>query len=157
MPYDPTLPLPGAIVDADELRAQFTGLDVKVTATNARIDAIPAGPPGPPGEQGLPGLQGPQGEPGTPGGPPGPQGPQGNDGSAGATGPQGSPGDVSMGQLNDAMNNAIATATAAAAANSATNVNGMATLNLMVSDPPTQADVQALANKLDELILALRR
>ena len=27
MPYDPTLPIPGAIIDADELRAQFHGLD----------------------------------------------------------------------------------------------------------------------------------
>jgi hypothetical protein len=33
----------------------------------------------------------------------------------------------------------------------------VARLNLIVNDPPTQSDVQALANKLDELIVALRR
>jgi len=37
------------------------------------------------------------------------------------------------------------------------NSNGVAFLNLTVSDPPTQAEVQALANKLDELIQAQRR
>ena len=31
------------------------------------------------------------------------------------------------------------------------------TLAMGVSDPPTQAEVQAIANKLDELINALRR
>lgn len=30
-------------------------------------------------------------------------------------------------------------------------------LNLLVSDPPTQAEVQSIATKLDELIAALRR
>ena len=37
------------------------------------------------------------------------------------------------------------------------NSNNVSTLGLAVSDPPTQAQVQALASKLDELILALRR
>jgi hypothetical protein len=37
------------------------------------------------------------------------------------------------------------------------NSNGVALLGLAVSDPPTQAQMQALANKLDELITALRR
>jgi hypothetical protein len=30
-------------------------------------------------------------------------------------------------------------------------------LNLTVSDPPTQSEMQSIANKLDELIVALRR
>ena len=34
---------------------------------------------------------------------------------------------------------------------------GVATLGLGVSDPPTQAEVQSIADKLDELINALRR
>jgi hypothetical protein len=37
------------------------------------------------------------------------------------------------------------------------NSNAVATLGMTVSDPPTQGEVQALADKLDELILALRR
>ena len=35
--------------------------------------------------------------------------------------------------------------------------NGVGTLGLPVSDPPTQGEVQAIADKLDELINALRR
>ena len=37
------------------------------------------------------------------------------------------------------------------------NSNGVATLGLSVSDPPTQSEVQQLADKVDELILALRQ
>ena len=36
----------------------------------------------------------------------------------------------------------------------ATSVNA---LNLSVSNPPTQAQVQAVANKIDELLTALKR
>ena len=36
-------------------------------------------------------------------------------------------------------------------------MNERGLLRLMVSDPPTQSEVQAIANKLDELIAALRR
>ncbi len=35
--------------------------------------------------------------------------------------------------------------------------NGVALLGLVVSDPPTQSEVQQIADKLDELITALRR
>ena len=37
------------------------------------------------------------------------------------------------------------------------NGQAVATLGLVVSNPPTQAEVQQIADKLDELILALRR
>ncbi len=37
------------------------------------------------------------------------------------------------------------------------NSNGVATLSMAVSDPPTQGEVQAIADKVDELINALRR
>jgi len=37
------------------------------------------------------------------------------------------------------------------------NSNGVGTLSMGVSDPPSQAEVQAIADKLDELINALRR
>jgi len=59
---------------------------------------------------------------------------------AGEQGPEGSPGEVSQ-QTLDA---AIATTSA--------NSNGVP-----VSDQPTQAETQAIADKVDELILALRR
>ena len=42
-------------------------------------------------------------------------------------------------------------------ADTSKNSNAVSTLNLNVSDPPTQSDVQLVAGKLDELILALRR
>jgi hypothetical protein len=37
------------------------------------------------------------------------------------------------------------------------NSDGVGTLGMVVSDPPTQGEVQAIADKLDELINALRR
>ena len=69
-------------------------------------------------------------------GPAGPQGPQGD---------VGPPGEVTMAQLN------------AAITGTSNNSNAVATMGLVVSDPPTQAEMQALVNKVDELITALRR
>ena len=40
---------------------------------------------------------------------------------------------------------------------SSANSNGVATLGMSVSDPPTQSEVQTIADKIDELINALRR
>jgi hypothetical protein len=37
------------------------------------------------------------------------------------------------------------------------NGQAVALLGLVVSDPPTQSEVQAIVSKLDELITALRR
>ena len=71
--------------------------------------------------------------------------PAGADGGNGADGGEGPPGEVSLQQLEDA----IATTSA--------NSNGVALLGLAVSDPPTQAEMQQIADKLDELITALRR
>ena len=45
----------------------------------------------------------------------------------------------------------------AAVADTSSNSNAVATLGYVVNDPPTQGDVQTLLNKVDELILALRR
>ena len=73
--------------------------------------------------------------------------PRGNDGSPGAAG------EVSSGQLGSAISSAVSSAIAGTS-----NVsNGVATLGLAVSDPPSQGEVQQFVNKLDELILALRR
>lgn len=37
------------------------------------------------------------------------------------------------------------------------NSNGVGSLGMAVSDPPTQSEVQTIADKLDELINSLRR
>lgn len=60
-------------------------------------------------------------------------------------GTQGAQGEVSMGQLSTAI------------AGTSANSNAVNTLFLSISDPPTQAEVQQIAMKLDELINALRR
>ena len=72
-------------------------------------------------------------------------GPQGMPGNDGPQGPQGPTGEVSSMDLNSAIGGTSA------------NSNGVAQLGLTVSDPPTQTELQAVANKLDELIAALRR
>lgn len=66
-------------------------------------------------------------------------------GPPGANGADGAPGEVSAADL---LNERI---------NHARNPTGVAALGLMVSDPPTQAELQVVAAKLDELIVALRR
>jgi len=63
----------------------------------------------------------------------------------GASGSDGAPGEVSLQQLEDAISGSSA------------NSNGVDTLGMVVSEPPTQAEVQQIADKLDELINALRR
>jgi hypothetical protein len=41
--------------------------------------------------------------------------------------------------------------------NTSANSNSVSTLGIYANDPPTQGDVQAVIDKLDELINALRR
>ena len=69
--------------------------------------------------------------------------PVGNDGA------QGVPGEVSAADLTAAID---ATVTGSSA-----NTNAVPTLVMTVNDPPAAAEVQAVANKIDELIMALRR
>lgn len=160
MSFDPTKPVEGTEIDAAELRNQFNGL-------KALLDAIPPGEVGPPGPAGRDGTDGGQG----------PQGPAGVDGRGivsidddgmgraviqmsdgtsygpiavasgpqGAQGPQGAAGEVSAQQLSDAINGTSASS------------NSVIQLSLIVSDPPTQSEMQSIANKLDELIGVLRR
>ncbi len=71
--------------------------------------------------------------------------PRGNDGSQGNDGAQGPPGEVTLDQLANVINGSSA------------NSNSVGTLGLGVNDPPSGADLQQVVNKLDELILALRR
>ena len=59
--------------------------------------------------------------------------------------------------ISDAVNNANANLNAALAGTS-NNSNGVGTLGLTIANnPPQQSEVQPIADKLDELINALRR
>ena len=66
-------------------------------------------------------------------------------GVPGPQGPQGPTGEISQQDLvNERMNHAQ-------------NPTGVADLSLIVSDPPTQTEMQAIVSKLNELMGALRR
>ena len=160
MPFDPAKPAVGSPDSSAEMRAQLNAL-------NDKIDAIPAGPPEPQGDPGADGADGAEG----------PQGPPFADAIVDAVntldpgeaasvdvsfdgtnvhftiaiprGADGAPGEVSAEQLD--------TAIADVTANSSSNANGIGLLGLTVSDPPTQAEMQTIADKLDELVGALRR
>jgi len=71
--------------------------------------------------------------------------PRGQNGNDGGMGQQGQPGEVTSVQLSSAING------------TSNNSNAVNTLAMTVSDPPSVGDVQAIAAKLDELILVLRR
>ncbi len=131
MPYDPNYPPTNAPLESAPMREQFTGL-------KDLIDAIPAGPQGP---EGPPGPEGPEG----PVGSDGPAGADGAQGPQGPEGPQGPPGEVSPQQLSDAI------------AGTSSNVNSVSLLSMIVSDPPQQFEVQAIVDKIDELINTLYR
>ena len=148
MPFDPTIPQENTPIDAAPMREQFNSL-------KALIDAVPAGPAGPEGPEGPAGAQGPEGPQGAQGpegpmgpsgGPPGPEGPIG---PSGPTGPQGPPGEVTQTDLNNAVQDMLSQSSA--------NSNGVGTLAIAISDPPTQSEVQQIVSKIDELINALRR
>ncbi len=77
--------------------------------------------------------------------PRGADGTNGTNGTDGSNGTNGAPGEVTTAQL------------ASAIIGTSSNTNAVPTMSLVVSDPPTQAEMQAISNKLDELLLALRR
>jgi hypothetical protein len=59
----------------------------------------------------------------------------------------------SLSELNDGLSSALS----AAVGNSSANSNGVDTLSMVASDPPTAADLDSVVQKLNELIAALRR
>ncbi len=69
----------------------------------------------------------------------------------------GPPGEVTQAQLSNDLSNTANQAMLNTLPQTSANSNNVSTLSLTVSDPPTQGEVQAVANKLDELINALRR
>ncbi len=70
-------------------------------------------------------------------------------GAVGATGDQGPGGEISQVDLSNAITDVLV--------QTSDNSNGVSTLGLAVSDPPSQGEMQQIADKLDELITALRR
>jgi hypothetical protein len=153
MPFDPTYPQDLTPIDATPMRAQLNSLkaliDAIVTVTSAVIDGVTTLPPGSPvavsvtvtGNElhftfDIPeGAQGPSGSDGSEG-PMGPEGPQG---------PQGLPGEVSSSQLDAAI--------------SGTSANSNSVDFLGSSAPPDYDPwlIQAMIDKQNELIAALRR
>ena len=165
MPFDPTKPAFGSPDSSAEMRAQLNAL-------NDKIDAVPAGPPGAAGSDGAPGAQGPPFAsaavdgvttfpPGTPasvttffdgsnvrftfGIPKGYDGINGSNGNDGPQGVPGVPGEVTHAEL------------AADLAGTSNNSNGVVLLGMAIGDPPTASELQAVMDKLNELITALRR
>ena len=152
MSYDPNWPQNGQLVDGDKFREQFGGLKDLIdavapgTITAVMIDSITTVEPNdlPSASVTLIGTELhftfsiPRGQNGT-------NGIDGTNGTNGIDGAQGPPGEVTQAALD------------AAIAGTSANSNAVATLGLTVSDPPTQAEMQAIASKQDELILALRR
>jgi hypothetical protein len=150
MPFDPNKPVNGALITAAELRAQLNALKALIDAFAGGVPgpqgppgpAGPSGPPGPPGDPGPEGPAGPQGEQG----PQGPQGdPGGPQGPPGDPGPQGPPGEVTFADLDNAIQG------------TSNNTNGVGFFNGSFSDPPTAGECQVLADKMNEVIQALRR
>jgi hypothetical protein len=142
MPFDPTKPANNSPNSSAEMRAQLNGLksliDALVTVNAAQVDGVTTLPAGDPATVSV-SVTGstlhftfsiPQGY-------------------SGAEGPQGVPGEVTLADLNNAVLNVLNQSSA--------NSNGVGTLAIGISNPPTQSEVQQIANKVDELINALRR
>ena len=165
MPFNPALPLPGSEIASQVLRDQFNGL-------HDEIETIPVGPQGPEGPQGPQGppfanatvdstTTLPPGQPAAvgstfdgstvhftfaiPQGAEGPLGPAGSTGPDGPTGPPGPPGEVTTAQLDSAISG------------TARNPSSLSLLDLPISDPPTQAEVQAMVTWLGSFLTALQR
>jgi hypothetical protein len=183
MPFDPTLPAPNSPLESqvirDQLQALFVLINNIASIAAAQVDSthtlppsspanasvtvsgntlhftfeIPQGQEGPMGQQGPPFAQAVVDavntvDPGTPAA----VGvsfdgtnvrftfdiPRGSDGSDGAQGP---PGEVSQAQLDSAVSS------------TSSNTNGVGTLDTVFGDPASEE----LRNKVNELILALRR
>jgi hypothetical protein len=137
-------------IDAVQMRGQLNGLkdliDAIQSITAAQVDGTNTLPPGNPASVTLSVNAGtlhftfdiPQCTSGSDGG-------IGEPGQPGEPGAPGVPGEVTLQQLTDAIDGTSASS------------NAVATLGMTVSDPPTQGEVQQLADKMDELITALRR
>ena len=138
MSYDPTKPPSGAPASSAELRSQFTGLKALIDAvpvvTGATVDSVTIGSGTSVNVSLVTGvlhfdfiLQ------------PGPAG------------------EVTQAQLSNDLANAVNQAMLITLPQTSANTNGVPLLSLTVSDPPTQAEVQAVVNAYNDLVNSLRR
>lgn len=135
MPYDPAQPANNSALSSQVMRNQFTGIkdliDAMVSITAAQVDGVTTLNPGEDATVTV-SITGTTlhltfGIP------------QGDEGLVGP------PGEVTLTDLTNAING------------TSSNSNTISMLGMTVSDPPTQAEMQTIANKLDELINTLRR
>jgi len=166
MPFDPNQPAENSPLSSGVMRGQLTSLkdliDGVSGVTSAVVDAVTTLPPGDPAAAevsvadtvlhlsfGIPqGEDGPEG-PAGPSGSDGPRGPEGPPGPAGPDGPQGPPGEVTTAALEAGLADTLAQTSA--------NSNVVGTLGEVADGFYNQSQMQNLINKMDELILALRR
>jgi hypothetical protein len=150
MPYDPSFPADGVLIESLPFRDQFHGIkdliDAIVTLTAAQVDGVTTLDPGNPANAAVSVV----GNTlhltfGIPRGYDGAQGANGADGAPGAQGPQGLPGEVSQTDLNNGLLNTLSQTSA--------NTNAVATLD----NPFADFDVEILRQKVNELINMLRR
>jgi len=141
MPYDPSLPVEGTLIDAAQMRSQLQGLHDEIAAaagvTSAQVDNTNTGSPGTAATATV-SLTG---------------GVLHFDFSI----PAGQNGEVTQSQLSNDLVNCQNAAVNTALPLTSNNSNGVGLLGMSISDPPTQGEVQNIANRLDELINALRR
>ena len=143
--FDPNYPPTGADIESAPLRNQFNSLkgliDAIMQITSAQVDATNTLPPGNPASVSVT-VTGntlhftfsiPQGEIG-------PQGPEGQ------TGP---PGEVTFATMSSAIETALQL--------TSNNSNGVGQLGMVADGSYQQWQLQAVSDKLDELINALRR
>ncbi|MEK0450495.1 MAG: hypothetical protein RL088_2763 [Verrucomicrobiota bacterium] len=146
MPFDPTKPATGSPNSSAEMRDQLTAL-------KALIDAVPAGPPGPAGPQGpvFASVQIGSVTTGAPGSAASASvNTFGNNVEISFTIPEGQPGSgVTMTDVDNAI--------AAEITGTARNPNTVSDLSLLPAPTPTQSDLIAVIDKLNELLAALRR
>ena len=146
MAFDPTKPQNGTDLDAVEIRDQLNAL-------KALIDAVPAGPAGPAGPQGpvFASVQIGSVTTGAPGSAASASvNTFGNNVEISFTIPEGQPGSgVTIIDVNNAIANEIAS--------TARNPSTVSDLSLLPSPTPTQSDLLAVIDKLNELLAALRR
>jgi hypothetical protein len=140
MPFDPTKPAANSPNSSAEMRAQLNGLKdlidaIQVGITNVVVDAVNTAPPGTPANVGV-SLSGTELHFTF-------DIPQGFDGAAGQ------PGEVTQTDLNNAMQNTLS--------QTSNNSNGVGSLSMNADSNYDPNQMQAVMQKLDELINALRR
>ena len=138
MSFDPSRPHDASLVDAAELRSQFTGLKTLIDAvpvvTGATVDSVTIGSGTSVNVSLITGvlhfdffLQ------------PGPSG------------------EVTQAQLSNDLSNTANQAMLNTLPQTSANSNAVALLSGTIGNPPTQAEVQAQQDKINELLNALRR